>query len=813
MANFVSYSADLTDPTFVTRDVDFNGYEVGLGPFETDPDTLDLGSPEMDGVWLNEAGKDEDVLSAHRRGRVVASFDLRVPQSANNSLANLTAKLRGLNAALDRSGVWVLQQPGASAPLYIDYYPSSLIQQLMPGSRSMFHLWTQLSQPNGMRVEIIRRPKMRGAALSADVNLAHNGTMAEPTNPWDGTPWGWTWDSLAGITGLDYDWTYGAHTALFTTASPRFLWQLVDPDVIEEGSTYTFAIDVARSGSLLPSLRARIDWYDAGAVFISTSLGPASTQVFSPSLYGNSTPWNRPAVAGAIAPAGAVSARYGLQVTPLNTSSVLLWTRDAQLQTGLAATDFRAGFETITQSPELPFYKRIWLKNAANADALGQLRALPSVDHEVTRMVYARRSGERDSAMAMRNMPGWLAAESTALQHGTTAVADGGRTVAKTALSDDVMRSILRHEMLFDEESAGRGVWRIRAALRGDLNDAYDLVGHYGIGDVADLPWLTRRMPVRVDLTGPPAEADYYVVDLGLVRLPPGSPGLFFELHGMRETTDDGDGTGELYVDQIWPEPADDDLYASVEVPGARRAGPVTESTIGRKLTTPPDTLVDDPDSGDPFIAGSVYNDDLLLNDTLEAAGLPAGMTDDLTPDVQHTFILNTTLFTQSEKVARKHGEFRIHDLTTDVQVKFVSIKNEPGVPWDEHPFTLRLIPETGHAYLVYAVMNVDASVGNIHMESIDHSFVPPVEGGTQTIAIDADQRRAYVLEDDQVKADLSLAPPFPTLMPKLQLLRVSFAGLASDGSDDVLDDAAALLHDPDLTARVGVHVLPRWFN
>jgi len=803
---FRSYLADLTDPTFLTAEVDLNGFEVGNGPFETDPNTFDLGAPAMDGVWLNEAGKDEDVLSAHRRGRVPASFDLRIAPVTTQSFANLQAQLRKLNAALDRSGVWVLQQPGSSTPLYIDYYPSDLIQQLMPGQRSLYFLWTELNQPNGMRVTILRRPKMRGAALDASWNKAHNGTLAEPSNPWDGTPWGWAWSDLTGISALDYDWTYGAHQAALATGAAKFFYQQADADIVEAAHTYTFAADVAATYSRPPTIRARIDWLDADENVIDTSYGSAVEILLGPR-----NAFSRPFVAAA-APAGAVGALYGIEVHPVSTATVSFYVRDTQFETGVSANTFRPGFETISQNPGDPFYKRIWLKNSANADALGQIRATPSVGAEVARMIYARRSGERDSAMAMRQLPGWAAADSTSLLSGATTTSDGGRTVVLTALEDDVMKPVLRQAATQPEESALKGVWRWKVALRGDVDDAYDFELRYGMGDVVDLPRTMERR--QLDLTGPPASSGYYEIDLGLMRIPANSPGVFIELWAMRETTDDGDGDGEIYIDQLWPEPADDDLYAIASIPGAQQPGPVTETVIGRKLVTPPDGLSDDPDSGDPFVEGSVYNDDMLLNDTLEAASLPAGMTDDLTPDVQHTFVAKVTMFTASEKVARKHGEFRIHDLTDDVQVKMVSLKNDPGIRWDEKTATLRLVPTSGHAYQVYAVQTVASDVGNIHVEKIDHSFVPPVEGGTETIAIDADQRRAYVLDaDDQFVDDLDLVPPFPTLMPKVQLYRVSAAGLGPDGSDDVLDGGPALAHDPDLTIEFGVHVIPRYFN
>lgn len=804
MADWVSYLADLTDPTYVARDVDLNGYEVGLSPFETDHETFDLGAPEMDGVWLNEAGKDEDVLSAHRRGRVEASFDLRIGPGSQ-SFASLQTQLRKLNAALDRSGVWVLQQPGASTPLYIDYYPSPLIQQLMPGQRSLYFLWTQLQQPNGMRVKILRRPKMRAAALNAAVNLAHNGTLAEDHDA-DGIPTFWSWSDVTGLSAFDYDWTFGAHVLQFATGGSKFFSQDSDAALIEEGDTYTFAIDVAAVYSAQPTVKARIDWIDVDENVLSTSYGSTLGVLFNPRIA-----FSRPSILGAVAPSGAVTARYGVEITPVNTATVTLYVRDCQFQTGLVATTFRAGFETITQSPELPFYKRTWQKNAANADALAQIRATPDTGGSVAQMVYARRSGERDSAMAMRVLSGWLAVDSTALQHGTTSVSDGGRTVAKTALTDDVLRSVLRQEVLSPEESALRGTWRLRVSLRGDLSDAYKIMPRYGFGDVADLPFTTLPNSRRLDNTAPPSESDYLNIDLGLFTVPPLSPGVFFEIHAMRETTEDGDGDGELYIDQFWIEPADDDLYGIASVPGAQRAGPVSETVIGRKLITPPDGLANDPVTSDPFVAGSIYNDDMLLNTLLEAASLPAAMTDDLTAGVEHTYTIDTILYTESEKLARKHGEFRIHDLTTDTQVKMVSLKNNPGEAWSQKYFTLKFTPTAAHAYLVYVVLNT-TGIGNIHWQAIHHSFVPPVVA-TETIAIDADQRRAYVLLSDQFKAALDLAGPYPLLQPNVQLVRFSFAGLASNGTDDVLDGAAALSHDPDLTAEVGIHQVPRYFN
>ncbi len=809
-SNFVSYLADLTDPTFATADINLNAYETGLGPFETDSDSLDLGAPEMDGVWLNEAGKDEDVLSAHRRGRVEASFNLRIGPSSSNTFTTMQTNLRKLNAALDRSGVWVLQQPGQGTPLYIDYYPSPLSQQLMPGQRSMYFLWTALQQPNGMRVTILRRPKMRVAALDATRNMAHNVLLAEDHDA-DGVPTFWQWEDDTGITAQTYDWTYGAHQATFNTGASRFFYQDSDAAVVEVAHTYTFSMSIAASYTVKPTVKARIDWLDSDGDLISTTYGTAMPFIFSPRLG-----FSRASVLGAVAPTDAVTARYGIEVTPVSTATVIMYLRDAQFEIGLAANTFRPGFETISQNPGDPFYKRIWMKTDGNADALGQLRATPSVDREVARMVYARRSGERDSSMAMRILPGWSAVLSTELQHGTASYTDAGRSVAKTALTDDVLRAVLRQEVVQAEESALRGTWRLRGALRGDLNDAYLLQVRYGLGDVTDLPFSMLRR--RLDLTGPPSESDYYEVDFGLFRVPTGSQGVYFELFCARDTTEDGDMNGELYLDQFWIEPADDDLYASAEVPGAQRPqhGPITETILGKNFVTPPDGLAEDPDTSGSFVAGTVYNDDMLLNDTLEAASIKAGVTDELTAGVQHTFALDVLMFTNEEKVARKHGEFRIHNMTTDTQVKMITLKNDPGVPWSAKTFTLRLVPAAATEYLVYVVQTVDVAVGNIHVQKITHSFVPPVnEGGdADTIAVDADQRRAYVLNAaDQFKAALDLTPPFPLVMPKVQLYRVSFAGLGPDGSDDVLDGGPALSHDPDLTALVGIHTVPRYFN
>ncbi len=807
-ANLISYLADLTDPTFVTREVDLNANELDTGPFEMDPDTIDLGAPTLDGVWLSEAGKDEDVLSAHRRGRVEAGFDLRIAPRSTSTFTTLQARLRALNAALDRSGVWVLQQPGQSSPMYVDYYPSPLIQQLMPGQRSMYFLWAALQQPNGMRVTIVRRPKMRGAARDAGTNLAHNALFAEDHDA-DGEPTYWTWDSLTGITfpGGGYDWTFGAHEALIATSSARFLYQTSDDDVVAAGSTYTFAIDVAASYSSLPQVRARIDWFDISDVLIGSSVYSTAVSILlDPRLQ-----FSRPTISGAVAPTGAVHARYGIEFDDANANPVHAWIRNAQFESGVSASTFVPGFETVSNDSTDPFGKRIWLLNDANADALTQMRATPDVGGSAARMSYSRRSGERDSAMAMRILPGWNAADSTALMNGTTSVSDGGRSVAKTALADDIFRPVLRFEVLQTEESALKGTWRLKAALSGDLADAYSFEGRYGLGDVDDLPRTMWRR--YFDLTGPPAARDYYEIDLGLFKVPPLSPGWFFELWARREVTDDSTGTGELYIDQFWPEPADDDVNAIATIPDAQAPGGAqTEFRIGSKLDTPPDGLADDPDTSDPFVTGSVYNDDLLLNDLLEACGLPLGMTDDLSA-VLHTFVLDCLMFTNAEKQARVHGEFRVHDLTDDVQITRAKLKNDPGVPWSQKSYTVRFTPVPAHEYLVYVVQTVATSVGNIHVQKISHSFVTPVEGATQTIAIDADQRRAYVLEGDDFKADLDLVPPFPILQPKVQLYRVSFAAVPSVGSDDVLDGGPALRHDPARSALTGFGVIPRWYN
>lgn len=784
---FTFYIADLTDPTAVTRLVDFNGYESDTGPFLVDENSLDMGGAELEETWLGAEGVDDDVLAASSRRHAVVQFDLHyIRRSSSESLATLSERFNTLNQALDTPGLIVMKPPGGETR-YIDYLRSPLAIPMNPGPRRLWELFNTLTSPDGLHVAINRRSKMRGAALMSGVQQLHNPTFAEDHDG-DGVPSLWAWDSTTGITGMGFSWPLSAYSFTYARSGTNLLQQTITPAA--EGEQWTMAFEgAAVTSGRVVTLKARIEFLDGSNSLVGSVHDGAAAVVVDPAV-GFAI-----ATVTATAPATTAKVRCSLLVSNSNTDANTVYLRKAQAELGAVNTRFRVGAETVSNDVRDPFGKRMWLWGDGNIDGLGILRAAPSAGSSVIRLRTGRRAGFRNSYQSAQVFPGVRGVDATALS-GSTPVSDTAAT-GDEALQTSVIsvyQGVMRFEAPQSTETALRGRWSVQAAMRFPTGWIGNVQVRYGLSDVADL----RRTldDISVDMTVP-ATSQYVTLDFGVADVPPNADGLFVELWARRTG-----GSGSPLVDVMWLVPADDAQSLTL-VPGHDDPGSLaTETYLPADLDTPTHPA--------GMSAGEIVGSgDYVLNDTDEAAGLPESATASLSA-VLHTFTASGSMYNPGS-ARLVHGFLRVYDITSTTQIAEAALIAPKGSRWPAYTASVKFTPVAGHAYSIYVRQTIDGSDGNIHIRQITKSFIPPLVGGSESLVIDGASRRAYVEDSGLFVQDLDHVPPFPALEPGLQLLVLSTAEDPASGYGQVSPGRDLAKHVPDTTFDVTFDQVPRW--
>lgn len=794
--SFLFYIADPTDPSGGTKLVDFNGWDDG-GWFQFDEETFNLGGDEFEESWLSEQGVDGDVLASGRRPHTRMEFDLHWwPPSDTADAADLRNRFLTLNAALNQPGTVICQPPGYPL-LTIDTFRSPFSIPFRSGERQLLRLLTQLQAKSAAHVIINRAPKMRGPLLEAGLQRLHNPAFVED-HDFDGVPSLWDWDFTTGLSALGFSWTYASYQFTHTRNGTNLLQQVATPATV--GQVWTFAFEVARTtiGHGITAT-ARIEFLDASNALLGSIHDGTPVSPTDPALGFTQ------AKVTATAPSTTAKIRVSLKITNTAADGNTVYVRKAQAELGSTPSAFRIGHETISMDIRDPFGMRTWVWGEGNVDGLTQIRADPSSAADVVIMRESRRAGSRNSHAAMQTFPGLRAVDAIPL--GSSAPVSDSAGTGGNSLEGDVdtvYAGIVRVNAPQDIDTALMGTWHIYAALRfpegADGDDEFwagNVQGRYGLSNVLDLPRVMRDYPI--DMTDPSA-SEFVVFDFGPVNIPAGADGVFFAIYG-RTTR----GTGSPFVDAIWPMPADDETGVTV-ISGHDEPGKLaTDKYFPDDLVTPPVT----PGGLNP--GDIVGSGDMVLNDTDEAAEILEDATADLTAGVKHVYTARGVLYNPNQTTL-KHGEIVVYDITAAAEVDHTSIYGVKGSRWPEYTVSVSFHPITGHAYAIRVQQTIANADGNIHIAEIDHSFIPPVEGGADSIILDGLTRQAYVLNSDLRTRDLDHIPPFLGTEPGLQLWRVFTLDAAASGYDQV-SSVPLDQHVPTETLDFGVDQVPRYTN
>lgn len=179
----VFYIADPADPTYATVWIDFLGYTVGGSGFTVVDGSLDIGDMPIEDVWLHGAGAGGTQARAEYPETIIQCSIMH----RGASLDQMVADANELGTALQRDGVIVWQPDGATTPVFIDYYRSSIPAMFRGQSRAMMKLASLLKDPEGLPLRIKRHPfnRLSDVTVISAVPLtnATGGMRVRVSNP------------------------------------------------------------------------------------------------------------------------------------------------------------------------------------------------------------------------------------------------------------------------------------------------------------------------------------------------------------------------------------------------------------------------------------------------------------------------------------------------------------------------------------------------------------------------------------------------------------------------------------------------------
>lgn len=767
------YIADPLDETLTTRLVDLNGTWLGVID-----GTFDIGELAQDVSWVG----DVQARVHHPPPTMSMRLFLKKHAAVRNELATVYA----LNAALDSPGVMVMGWGGFAEVEYADFYRSPLTRLFRAEERNLWHILGLLKDPDGLPVSIIRAPARRLAIRNASDNLVVLSPLIEGASA-GGVPDAWDWGDGSTIAGHAFSWRYRAYQFRMTVAGTTDGLEQVVPIGVQDGSiAYTFSFEVAGSWTgTLPSIRAEIDWLNAGDSQIgSTVVGALSTLLFAPA-FGFAGPW----VSG-VAPATAVKARVRMVVSrPASNPEPTYYLRAPQLRLGAGTVPYRVEVQAVSNVD-----KRAWVYSPGNTDSPVQWRVTPDSGAAVERISMARRSGQTDVAEYARIAQGLFvdAVLGTGAAIVTDAAATSGDAVEVTHTAG--LTSSIRVNVPQTSASALEGRHTLWVAMRLELAGTPSYQVRWGTGDVAALPYPAELIPADVS---DPTEAPYVSVPLADVVIPHGATGLYFEILSTEP------GLKSTFLDQWWLTPASSPMIA--RIPGIALPGQTfSREWLGADLVVP-DSSIGTFGSGTLLDSGDL----LLVPDAPDQAAGTTPVTGFDFEDVRHQLVADLNTFNDNGLV-RKLGEYRLHDLTTDTQVALASIYSVKGQRWRERKMVLKFTPTVGHLYTAYVISNVsDTPSSNLHVRRLLDTFTPAIDGTDKVAAMDGDSRLAYVLEGGENAGPLDLDPPFMDAVPNLAMVRIELGDAAPSGWDAVFPFPVQA-HVASRGAMLGASVIPR---
>lgn len=587
--------SDLTTVLFDCNDDTGVNNERGLKTFTRN---LRLGQVDPEIARHAPADSPGGFTAFSRDGLVQMSWRQGVIEG--QSFDQIAAGIGVLQRMVRRGGVLRWIPEGSADTTYIDAEPSSP-PGLFVDEADAFRALTSKQYLEGLEVDVMRQPYLRGAQLAASVNVLLNATMLRDSDA-NGTPDGWTLIN-------------GTHTIDVATASLQISHgaavDLINQDfTASAGTTFTASIEgIVVSGTR--TARLQLVSRPSGAVVGTVDI--------------TATAWGtRVSCTGTIA-GGDTSMRVKLAYAG-GSGTTVIRTRNAQMQTGSVAGPFRTGVDLVAMDPAATgMAKLIPVFNPWPAWAALELDlAFPDSGTAISDVLLGLMSDEgvpgARSLVDFLNGPFYAQAEASG-NGWTVALGTNVSAQAVGALASGSGSDVARINHATDPGKFSKKITWTRTTRLDGLRGEFDVWARvkpqgaeifyprlrWGPDDTTP-PTFTLSDGAPLDATGASSH-EWVPWKLGRIRLPLEQTvtlgTLKMELWTKTSGTDQ-----DLDVDYIFLLPADQQAHLTAPERSS------SERWLGRELATP----VTSPGAGS---AGVVIGDDLFFNTSGDNAGTP----------------------------------------------------------------------------------------------------------------------------------------------------------------------------------------------
>lgn len=301
-----------------------------------------LGAPEPEQTIISP--------SSGPGGAVVYRRDPLVQMSWRNwmqttNFDNFQTAIGTLGRLLAKGGTLKWIADGSTETRYIDFEPSPQPGMLVGDALELQKLMILFQKPEGVTIQVLRQPYLRGSELSPSVNKLFNGTLLIDASAPAGRPDSWTWDSTTNISSESIDPTAEGYQFTIADTAAHNLQQQTGASTFASGNVVTFSF-YAKVSSVVgtPQMQATVRFYQSDG---TTTVGALQ----SGGLVTLTTAWQRITVTTAAAGANTSRATCSIQVDNVTAGSTTIQVKNAQAEVASAATPFRVKPITLDVDP------------------------------------------------------------------------------------------------------------------------------------------------------------------------------------------------------------------------------------------------------------------------------------------------------------------------------------------------------------------------------------------------------------------------------------------------------------------------------
>lgn len=334
---------------------------------------LGLGVGQFEPVVLSPPALDGGSVVSSRYGLGTASWLQRIrPPSAASTPDLLISGVGYLGHLLGQGGV-IKYVPNNSAEVrYIDFEPSATPALYQGTELELLRITSQLDTPEGVQLQVLRQPFLRGAELSPSLNLVGNATLTEDFGGTANRPDGWTWTGTTGLT---------AETITTNLLGPRRgVYQFSKADAAAASLQYTTADNTYASGDVgVFSFYARVvsgsSCQMQATLQFQTNAAANVGGLHSGGLVSLTSAWQRISVTSTAAGATTGQALVSIQIDDTDANPNVVQVCNAQAEK-TSLTAFRVPSSVVSYNPAstaLPRRVAVWAEG--NAPSRAKLRA------------------------------------------------------------------------------------------------------------------------------------------------------------------------------------------------------------------------------------------------------------------------------------------------------------------------------------------------------------------------------------------------------------------------------------------------------